>query len=666
MADLLNRANVDTAINTLLDDAQPNEAIQPSDHNGLLKNILDTLANGLSVTLRTNPETAGQDVEITSGDKVKFKNSTFFNSLITDTLTADRTLTLPNKTGTIAILSDIQNLFTNDLTLGANRSHNAVEYDWKITHNATDGSVNAVGIDTGKISHEGSRTATNSSYSSKWWWGQFSSVYANTSTNAETTISQTNSVLQLINTDSTNDTTQINLSPTVLNLQHTGLTTQSDLVLQGPQAKLINMDLAGGKESAVQLTNTNGSFYYSTGNTTSYSEVNNTNTSLSFNETGVNAGGGSLIISRSTGHEFTDNNTNGSGLEYNADYSANYTSRSLVDKAFVLANAGGDSIYTADGTLSGNRTVTHNNNNLNFDTGSGLFKVDDTATIGKITIGPHDRAIFSHKDYANTTQYALHHSATGYTLLNTFTGKDIQFTKEHNTVYGKMTDAGKWILGGGSFLSTEKILLDGHSIIKGADTLSGNSALQIYNGDTTPAVLWDFRNNGDVIHKNGIINIDTVSNASYDRIDVFNRLYIGELSGNALLIEPRGSASKIRLQGNLDLQGVVQLGNSYGLETESSTMGNLKKLNTDFFGFTNYNDSIEIAGLKDSILTQYFWNKALKIGTNHMTGITSGKILDVDGDTLLNANLNMPNLPTSSAGLSSGDVWNDGGTLKIV
>lgn len=28
--------------------------------------------------------------------------------------------------------------------------------------------------------------------------------------------------------------------------------------------------------------------------------------------------------------------------------------------------------------------------------------------------------------------------------------------------------------------------------------------------------------------------------------------------------------------------------------------------------------------------------------------------------------LNLPNLPTSSAGLSSGDLWNDGGTLKIV
>jgi len=124
MADLGNRTNVDTAINLLLDDAQPNDAIQPSDHNGLLKNILDTLANGLSVTLRTNPETGGQDIEITSGDKLKYKSSTFFNSLVSATLTADRTLTFPDKTDTIATLTDVQNIMnTNGLTLGGNYTH---------------------------------------------------------------------------------------------------------------------------------------------------------------------------------------------------------------------------------------------------------------------------------------------------------------------------------------------------------------------------------------------------------------------------------------------------------------------------------------------------------------------------------------------------------------
>ena len=220
--------------------------------------------------------------------------------------------------------------------------------------------------------------------------------------------------------------------------------------------------------------------------------------------------------------------------------------------AAIGGGGGGNTIYTADDSLTGARTVTHNNNNLNFETGSSLFLVDDTATIGKITIGAHDRAIFAHKDYATTTQYALHHSATGYTLLNTITSKEIQFTKEHNTVYGKMTDTGKWILGGGSFLTTEKILLDGNTVIKGGDTLVTSSALRIYDGDTTPSVLWAFRNNGDIV------------------------------------------------------QG------------------------------------------KDSTID------------------TNGNTLTIDGDTVLNANVNMPNLPTSSAGLSSGDIYNDSGTLKIV
>ena len=127
MTDLLSRANVDIAINTLLDDLQPNDAIQPSDHNGLLKDILDTLSNGLSTTLRTNPETSGQDIEITSGDKIKFKNSGFVSSLLTDTLTATRTLTFPDNSGTIALLSDItggNSIYSANDSLTGNREVN--------------------------------------------------------------------------------------------------------------------------------------------------------------------------------------------------------------------------------------------------------------------------------------------------------------------------------------------------------------------------------------------------------------------------------------------------------------------------------------------------------------------------------------------------------------
>jgi len=70
MADLGNRANVNAAIDLLLDDLQPDEAIQPSDHNGLLKDILDTLSNGLSTTLRTGNTTNGFNIEVTGGDSL--------------------------------------------------------------------------------------------------------------------------------------------------------------------------------------------------------------------------------------------------------------------------------------------------------------------------------------------------------------------------------------------------------------------------------------------------------------------------------------------------------------------------------------------------------------------------------------------------------------------
>ena len=120
MTDLLNRANVDIAINTLLDDLQPNDAIQPSDHNGLLKDILDTLSNGLSTTLRTGNTTGGFDIDITDGDNIQYnKGGSFVGVLDSLTLTGSRSWDFPDNSGTIALLSDItggDNLATADLT----------------------------------------------------------------------------------------------------------------------------------------------------------------------------------------------------------------------------------------------------------------------------------------------------------------------------------------------------------------------------------------------------------------------------------------------------------------------------------------------------------------------------------------------------------------------
>tara|TARA_B110000027_G_scaffold134076_1_gene164801 strand:+ start:670 stop:2124 length:1455 start_codon:yes stop_codon:yes gene_type:complete len=127
MTDLLSRANVNIAINTLLDDLQPNDAIQPSDHNGLLKDILDTLSNGLSTTLRTGNTTDGQNMTITSSSIFQFENGSN-GRLQSGSLTAFRNWTLPDKNGTVAMLSDItggDNLGTADLTqTNLSRSYN--------------------------------------------------------------------------------------------------------------------------------------------------------------------------------------------------------------------------------------------------------------------------------------------------------------------------------------------------------------------------------------------------------------------------------------------------------------------------------------------------------------------------------------------------------------
>ena len=74
MADLGSRTNVNSAIDLLLDDLQPDEAIQPSDHNTLLKDILDTLANGLSTILRTSGQTNGENITINGGSQLLFNN----------------------------------------------------------------------------------------------------------------------------------------------------------------------------------------------------------------------------------------------------------------------------------------------------------------------------------------------------------------------------------------------------------------------------------------------------------------------------------------------------------------------------------------------------------------------------------------------------------------
>lgn len=78
---------------------------------------------------------------------------------------------------------------------------------------------------------------------------------------------------------------------------------------------------------------------------------------------------------------------------------------------------------------------------------------------------------------------------------------------------------------------------------------------------------------------------------------------------------------------------------------------------------TGYFSTTQINANFSNIVDQFSNTLSLDGSTPNAMGAD----LDMDGNDLLNVGgLNMSGLPTSASGLSSGDVWNDGGTLKVV
>ena len=104
-------------------------------------------------------------------------------------------------------------------------------------------------------------------------------------------------------------------------------------------------------------------------------------------------------------------------------------------------------------------------------------------------------------------------------------------------------------VGASAPISTEDISLQGETVIKGDDTLSTSTALAIYDGDATPNKLWDFRNNGDVVlGQESTIDLDdnkltfdvgTVASGTNPniglRVDGSNVYYGGGLNSSPLL-----------------------------------------------------------------------------------------------------------------------------------
>jgi len=373
----------------------------------------------------------------------------------------------------------------------------------------------------------------------------------------------------------------------------------------------------------------------------------------------VNAGWGSVSLQdwvRYDGTAWNSITPQKSSLCYdkNADslMSFNGTAWSAIGGG---GGGGGNTIYTADDSLTGDRVVDLNNNKLtfdfdqststetapmNFEFGGGfggyysrwdddgglviksasiyalrvVSKVDATASmfhVGKegggfiSTNGNRlwtiaDETTSTTKNEFNDNRISQYFAGTEYHRIQTGGGaaSGIFF---HMPGFGSL---GNFIVGGSSLIGTEKISLQGHTVIQGDNTLPTVPALQIYDSDTTPNILWDFRNNGDVY-----LGKETTIRADYQEMLTLE----SSASNPSLVINALTSTSNT----NIEFARV---------NSKKWLIGNL---NTDD-SFRFYNFGAGSARL------------VIKSNTTNIT------------------------LPTSSSGLSSGDLWNDGGTVKIV
>ena len=408
-------------------------------------------------------------------------------------------------------------------------------------------------------------------------------------------------------------------------------------------------------------------------------------------------------ITLDASNTFTDRNSTPKGLEYTLDYSANYTNRSLVDKEYVDNNAGGDSIYTADGTLTGNRTVDLDGNNLSFNNTNGtnsLLSLSDNA-FGKIsnTIGGlfldwngasrlylgngiinNKTGNFTVSNY-NGTQTSLNIStnASGNLTINNSVGSVFKWGNSEIQMAGSFTKISRngttkihlnnnsTIIGSGatSPIGSETISLQGSTAIKGIGT-SGSSALAIYDNDTTPVKLFDFLDNGNVsitqsssflLSANKTLKVDGSSNTSQNSFEVNSAT--SSLGQGTFKI---GTYGKVEIQsrdGSGTFKVLTTTGNEY---FTLDANGNQSTLRTKAFdigtsattGYKVSSDSGKHQFIRNGIVGGYFdlVNSTIQFWEAGMTSrkfIVGGSALigtekiSLQDDTLIDGTLDMNN-----------------------
>tara|TARA_R100000544_G_scaffold31179_1_gene17424 strand:+ start:18653 stop:21490 length:2838 start_codon:yes stop_codon:yes gene_type:complete len=208
--------------------------------------------------------------------------------------------------------------------------------------------------------------------------------------------------------------------------------------------------------------------------------------------------------------------------------------------AWVDVSSGGDSIYTADGTLSGNRVLDINNKTLEFkngstelyatnDHGSHVFDGDggvnnflffrkggtDIFRLGAGSQGVVNTNLFAFRNGAVSTNDRMEINLAEDNHFGWFNSSD---TEGHRIRYGSFNHVGFFLdgafgwkgftVGGVNRVASEDISLQGSTLIKGQGTSTGTT-LALYNNDSTPSKTWEWLDNGNVnIEQDSTVDLD--------------------------------------------------------------------------------------------------------------------------------------------------------------
>ena len=422
-----------------------------------------------------------------------------------------------------------------------------------------------------------------------------------------------------------------------------------------------------------------------------------------------------------------------------------------IDTSAISGGGGGsvNTIYTANDSLTGDRTVSQDGNLLTYDLGttsdSGDYgwNIDATnitgnknsTTLSKIT-GRHGQYFqmgvdgdVQYRSYRDTgicsflsgdgrqglslapgsqissfnvkflqlreeagdpfyTQFFHKNNQANFQMYSTGDTIEHQFNVQNASSFIQLFSDGikgfGLMIGATTKLGTEQLSLQGSTAIKGQGTSTG-SALSIYDNDTTPNKLWEFLDNGRVVNsinsantseneisnygitlKNTDATDDNIQGIAFqdDSVNQQASIYARFGTKNSITFAIREDSASpftdaFTYTNNAfnifnNLSGSADGNESLTIEGQhlSSTIGSGARIGFKQTDSNNYGAYIKS-------YTFGAGNTGLGFATGYGTPTVK---MTIDG----NGKVNMSNLPTSSAGLSSGDLYSDGGNLKIV